>query len=193
MGIRTLTSLLFWILVVALFGRFSTVHSDEHPAVEILVERIERVSRGNVHFWLKVTNKSERPVFLTGINDELGSRLYPVYLEKWRTKEGWKTVAPCMDTPPPHVIKLNPAGAMSLDLVLELPLSAVCKERNIQLEGRFRYRVEYFESEKQARAYVNKLFSRRWQEARAPLTLAFSEPFEIPSTSNPDAHRRPKT
>ncbi len=73
---------------------------------------------------------------------------------------------------------------MTLDLVLELPLSAVCKERNIQLEGRFRYRLEYFDSEKQARTYVKKIFSPRWREARARVTL--SEPFEIPPTPSPE-------
>ena len=93
-------------------------------------------------------------------------------------------MVPCMDTPPPHVIKLNPGGAMTLDLVLELPLSGVCKERNIQLEGKFRYRLEYFQSEKQVRTYVKTRFSSRWREARAP--VAVSEPFEIPPTPSPE-------
>ena len=184
MGSRTLRSFSFCGLLVGLFIGFSAPHSDQHPTVEILVERIERVTHDEVHFWLKVANTSDRTVFLNGINDESGPRLYPVYLEQWRTKEGWKTVGPCMDTPPPHVIKVNPGGATTLDLVLKLPLFGVCKERNIQLEGKFRYRLEYFESEKQARTYVKKLFSSHWREARAP--VAVSEPFEIPPTPSPE-------
>ena len=185
MGINTLKGFLSCSLLAALASGFSPLQSSDEPArVKVLVERIERVSRDKVHFWLKVANTSDRPVFLNGINYESGPSLYPVYLEQSRTKEGWKTVVPCMDTPPPDVIKLKPGGVMTLDLVLELPLSAVCKERNIQLEGRFRHRLEYFESEKQARAYVKKIFSRRWQEARAP--VAVSEPFEIPPTSSPE-------
>ncbi len=182
MGIYALTGF----LLCCLLSGSPTWSSPEAGGVEIVVERIQRVSRDEVHFWLKVTNRSDRPIFLAGTNFE--SRPIPelVFLDQWRTKEGWKTVAPCMDTPPPHVIKLNPAGAMTLDLVLDLSLPRVCKERNIQLEGRFRYRVEYFASEKQARAYLKKLFSRHWQEARPPLTLAVSEPFEIPPTPNPE-------
>jgi len=181
----TLKGFLSCSLLAPLSSGFSPLQSSDEPArVEVLVERVERQSRDQVHFWLKVTNRLDRPVFLAGTNFE--SRPIPelAFLEQWRPKQGWKLVAPCMDTPPPHVIKLNPGGAMTLDLVLELPLSAVCKERNIQLEGRFRYRLEYFDSEKQARTYVKKIFSPRWREARARVTL--SEPFEIPPTPSPE-------
>lgn len=184
MGMNTLRGFLFCCLLVASPTGSSLLPSSEPAGAEIVVEQVKRVSRDEVHFWLKVTNRSDRPVFLAGVNYESGPRLDPVYLEQWRTKDGWKIVAPCMDTAPPHVIKLNPGGTMTLDLVLELPLSAACKERSIELKGRFRFRLEYFESEKQVRTYVKKLFSRRWQEARAP--VAVSEPFEIPPVPNPE-------
>ena len=184
MSIRALGRFFVGSSLLLLLIEFSTLHSGQRPTVEVLVERNERVSRDEARHRVKVTNRSDRPVFLTGIIDELGPRLDPVYLEQWRTKEGWKTVVPCMDTPPPDVIKLNPGEAMTSDLVLKVPLFGVCKERNIQLEGRFRFRLEYFESEKQARTYLKKLFSGRWREARAA-AVALSEPFEIPPTPNP--------
>ncbi len=183
MGITTVRGFLGCSLVVATSFGLPSAHSGEPPRVEILIERVKRASWEEVHFRLKVTNRSDRPVFLNGIKYESERHLYPVYLEQWRAGEGWKTVVPCMDTPPPHVIKLNPGEAMALDPVLQLPLSSVCKVRSIQLEGRFRFRLEYFESEKQARAYMKKLFSDRWREARAP--VAVSEPFKIPPAPNP--------
>ncbi|MBZ5540141.1 MAG: hypothetical protein LAN61_06425 [Acidobacteriia bacterium] len=136
------------------------------------------MSRDEVHFSLKVANMSGRPAFLTGINYESGPRLYPVFLEQWRTKEGWKIVIPCVDTPPPDVVKLNPSGATTLDFVLKVPLFGVCKEQNIRLEGKFRFRINYFETEEKARAYLKKFFSQSWREAHA--AVALSEPFEIP-------------
>lgn len=195
MNIRALRRPLASSALLVLFVEFSTVHSDQRPTIEILVDRTERVSRDEAHFSLKATNRSDRPVFLTGIdwrkvtnrsdrpvsrgvtNDELGWRLDPVHLEQWRTEKGWKE-AYCSDTPPPDVIKLNPGEVITEVLWLKLPMSVICRNPITELEGKFRFRVEYFESEKQARAYIEKLFSPRWKEARA--TVAFSEPFEIP-------------
>ncbi len=156
---------------------------------QILVERIERVSRDEVHFRLKVRNRSDRSIFLTAINygllgikDESESRPYPVHLEQWRTKEGWTAVS-CTDTAPPHVINLNPGEVISEELWAKLPMSVICRNRIAKWEGRFRFRVEYFETEQQARAYVEKLFSPRWREAHAP--VAVSESFEIPPSPDP--------
>ena len=122
MVINTLRGFLCWSLLVASSFGFPSTLSDESSRVEIIVERIERVSHDEVHFWLKVSNKSERPVFLAGINYESGPRPLLLFIEQWRTKEGWKR-SYCMDTPPPDVIELNPAEAMTFDLVLELPMS----------------------------------------------------------------------
>ncbi len=189
-------SLLLSLLLATSIG-FSRLASQEPNAPEIIVEGLERVSRDEVHFRVIMTNRTDRPIFLTGINyelmgikDKLGRRLYPVYLEQWRTKEGWTPIS-CMDTPPPpppppppHVIKLNPGEAITDVLWVKVPMIGVCKNRIARWEGKFRFRVEYFESKKQARAYIEKLFSPRWREARAPVAL--SEPFEIPPTANPE-------
>jgi hypothetical protein len=158
-------------------------HSDEPPRVEIILERVERVSRDEAHFWVKITNRVDRPIFVAGINYESGPRPYPVYLEQWRTKEGWKIVVPCMDTPPPDVIKLNPGEGMTFPMTLVGQRSAICRERTIQLEGRFRFRLEYFDTDKQARTYLDKLFGRTEEEVKP--RLALSETFEIPPAANP--------
>ena len=79
-----------------------------------------------------------------------------------------------MDTPPPHAIKLEPAKLVIEDLILKVP--GVCKERNIQLECSFRFRLYYFDSEAKTRAYLKKFFSPAgWQDAHA--AAALSEPF----------------
>ena len=190
MGIASVKGFLLCnLLVVSSFG-FSPFPPDEPARVEIFVERIERVGRDEVHFWLRVTNKSDRPIFLAGTNFE--SRPIPelIFLDQWGPDEGWKRTA-CMDTPPPDVIRLNPGEAITQVLWEKLPMSVVCRNRITRFEGKFRFRLEYFESEKQARTYVKKIFSRRWREARA--LVALSEPFEIPPAPNPDVHSRPKT
>jgi len=146
--------------------------------VEVLVEHVERISGDEAQFRVRITNRSEEAVFLTGIVYESSSQLYPIYLEQQRAARNWKIVVPCMDTPPPHVIKLEPAKTMIENLVLKVPLEGVCKERDIQLEGNFRFRLQYFDSEKNARAYMKKLFSADWQDTRS--AVALSEPFKIP-------------
>jgi hypothetical protein len=178
MGVNRIQSLLCCSFLLAYFVEPTLVGSSETSRVEILIERVERVSREEVHFQLKVTNRLDRPVFLSGIKYESERHLYPVYLEQWRGTEGWKIVVPCMDVPPSDVIKLDPGETMILAPVLQLPLPSVCKVRVIQFEGKFRFRLEYFNNEKQARAYIRKLFSQQWRQAQAP--TAVSEPFEIP-------------
>lgn len=175
-------------MVFGLFVGLRAPHSAQRASIEISVERVDRLSRQEVHFQVKVTNRSDRSVFLTaidyaklGVKDESRPLLDPLYLEQWRGKDGWKIVAPCMDTPPPHVMELRPAESMIEDRGLKVPLGGVCKERNILLEGKFRFRLDYFQSEKQALAYIDKLFSRQWKEARA--AAAFSDEFEIPPVS----------
>lgn len=160
-----------------------TLGSDQPPTVEVRVERNERINHNEVHFRVRVTNTSKQAVFLTGIIYESRSLLDPVYLEQQRVTGDWKIVVPCMDTPPPHVIKLDPAEPTIEDLVLKVPLERVCKERNIQLEGKFRFRVNYFEREEQARAYLKNFFSKGGQEAHT--AVALSEPFEISPLRDP--------
>jgi hypothetical protein len=165
-------------LLAVLYVESSPLQSSAQPAgVKVVVERVERVSRDEVHFSVRLANESGAPVFLTGIKYERPVP-YPVFLEQWREKEGWKTVAPCVDVPPPDVIKMKPGEAITLDHVLKLPPATICKDRNIQLEGRFRFRLDYFRSKKQARTYVKVMFSRDWHRAQA--AAAVSEPFEVP-------------
>lgn len=175
---RTLGHIFLASLLLLAWPETSTCRLDQPSSVEVLVERVKRISNDEAHFRVRVANTSKQPVFLTGIIYESRSILSPIYLEKQHAAEGWKIVVPCMDTPPPHVIKLEPAKPMTENLVLKVPLEGVCKERNIQLEGKFRFRVDYFEGEDQARASLKKFFSKGVQEAHA--AVALSEPFEIP-------------
>jgi len=155
--------------------------SDQATGLKVVDERVERVSRDKVHFWVKVANESDRPVFLIGIQYR-NPRPYYLFLEQWRTVEGWKAVVPCMDMLPEDVITLKPGGTMRLDFLLKVPLSAVCKERNVNLEGRFRYRLEYFYSKKDALTYVKLMDSPDWKRASA--LSAVSESFEISPPKN---------
>jgi len=156
---------------------FSLLLSQQPAGPEVVVERFKRVSPDEVHLWVKIANKVDQAFFLTGFQWESGPRPFPIYLDQWHPVEGWQSYF-CLDMPPPHVIKLNPGDAITEEFKFKLPMSAVCKNPITKLEGRFRFRLEYFESEKQTRAYVKKLFSPSWKEARAPFVV--SEPFEIP-------------
>ena len=181
MGAEALRGFLLCCLLGASLTGSSLLPSPSPAGPEIVVERFKRMSRDEVHFWLKVINRSDRPVFLLGINWESGPNLDPVRLDQWQSQEGWKSPY-CMDTPP-DVIKLNPGEAITQKLWWKLPMSVICKNPITRLEGRFRFRLDYFESEKQARAYLKTLFSPRWREARAP--VAVSKPFEMPPPANP--------
>jgi hypothetical protein len=168
-----------------LFAGLQPPHTGQHAGVEISVTRIERLSRDEAHFQVKVRNGSGTSVFLTaidyarlGVKDGSGPQAYPVYIEQWRGTEGWKIVAPCMDSPPPHVMRLSPAASLIEDRALKVPLGGPCKERNVQLEGKFRFRLDYFQSEAQARHYIETLFSPQWKQARA--AAALSQEFEMP-------------
>ncbi len=175
---KTLRLFFFRSSLFLILAGSSTCRLKQPSNVEVLVEHVERISGDEAQFRVRITNRSEEAVFLTGIVYESSSQLYPTYLEQQRAARNWKIVVPCMDTPPPHVIKLEPAKTMIENLVLKVPLEGVCKERDIQLEGNFRFRLPYFDSEKNARAYLKKLFSADWQDTRS--AVALSEPFKIP-------------
>jgi len=168
----------FGLLLIALTVHFFPNLADASSEVCLLVEKVEKVGHHEVRFVVKIENISSRAIFFTGIKDERGERLYPVYLEQWREKEGWVPIT-CIDTPPPNVIKLDPGETYSwAPSGWRLPMQGVCKHRITVWEGRFRFRVNYFDSEQDARAYVSTFFSPRWRQARAH--VAVSEPFEIP-------------
>jgi hypothetical protein len=96
-------------------------------------------------------------------------------------------VFPCKDVPPPHVIKLDPAVPMVVERRLKVPLSSICKRRDIELEAQFRYRVDYFESRAEARLYIKKFFAAGNDKPHP--ASAFSEPFEIPPFREPAGAR----
>ena len=138
-------------------------------------EQVKRVSHDEAHVRMKISNLSQRPIFLMGINfDE--PQPYPVFLEKWQSEKGWKTIAPCVDVPPSHVITLNPGKEITVESVLKPPLPSICKERNIQLHGRFRYRLEYFQSKKEAQNYEKRMFAPNHPTPQ----FILSEIFEFP-------------
>jgi len=145
----------------------------------IIVEQAKRVSPDKAQFTFEVKNNSERQIYLAGY--KLGSRLrlHPVFLEQWRSETGWKAVAPCVDVLPPPVTKLDPGQAVAHELVLEVPLPTVCKERNLRLEGKFRLRLEYFETEDDAQAYWDKYGYGSDATDELKARIAVSKPFEF--------------
>ena len=187
MSIKPLKDILFCCLLVASFSGFLPLRSSKVPDVEIIVERVERVSRAEADLMVKLINRSDRPVFLAGIKYESGPVPDFLMVEQWRLQGGWKTPA-CTDTAPPDVIKLGPGEVFTTALRWKLPMSVICRNLITRFEGKFRMRLEYFDSEEQARSYVEKLFSRHWREARA--TVAFSDPFKIPPALNSNHERR---
>ncbi len=177
-AIRTFGHFFLASLLLVPFIESSTARSDSSHNVQVIVVRNERISGSEIQLQVRITNRSERPVFMTGIIYEDGPRLYPVYLEQLRPPEGWKIVVPCVDTDPPHVIKLEPGKSMTEDFFLKLPLEGVCKVQYIKLEGKFRFRLNYFGTEERARAHLEKFGSWGWENAQEGEAL--SEPFEIP-------------
>jgi len=100
---RVRNGFLAWSLLAVLCAGFSLPQSSDEPAgVKVVVKRVERVSKDEVRFSVKVINRLGRPVYATGTNFEKPIP-YPVFLEQWRTKEGWQIVVPCMDTAPPQI------------------------------------------------------------------------------------------
>jgi hypothetical protein len=167
-----------------------SVGSGQSSKVVVVVEKNERIGQNEARLRVKVTNTSGMPVFSTGVIYHFGPRRLDVYLEQKRGKEGWQLVVPCQDTAPPHVIQLNPAVPMVEERNLKVPLSSVCKRRDIQLEGQFRYRVDYFDSRAQAQLYLEKFLMKDGDKPRP--ASAYSEPFEIPPFRKPP-EAKPKT
>jgi hypothetical protein len=149
----------------------------ESDGVKVVIEKVERVNSNEAHFWLKVVNESAKPVFLEGYPFDM-KQMEGLYLEQWRAEEGWTIVVPCRDVFASNAIKLKPGGSMTQERVLELPLSAVCKRQNIHFEGKFRFRLDYFESGNAVRTYIKKMNSMSHEPPHP--AYAVSEPFEIP-------------
>ena len=177
------SNLLLGCLLVATSNGLSPIPSRAPAGAEIVVEGLKRVSADEVHLTVKVTNKANHPIFLAGIKYDSGPSPELVFIEQRLPREDWKTIT-CVENPPPDVIKLHPGEAISEVSWWKVPMIGVCKNLIIRWEGKFRFRLEYFESEKQARTYLKNFYSARREEAHA--AVAFSEPFEIPPTNNPE-------
>ena len=189
MSTKALAYVLRASLLLCMFVDPWSAGSGQSSEVVVVVEVSERVGQNEARLRVKVTNTSGMPVFSTGTIYHFGPRRLDVYLEQEREKEGWQLVAPCQDMAPLDVIKLDPAVPMVEERILKVPLSSVCKRRDIQLEGQFRFRVDYFETRAQARLYLEKFFSTGDDKPRP--ASAFSEPFEIPPFRDPP-EARPK-
>ena len=177
---NSVAGILSWSLIALLCAWPSALRSspDEPTKVKVVVERVERANRTRARFSLKVLNDSSGPVFLEAHPFDL-KLLDGLYLEQWRTEEGWTVVLPCRDVFISDAIKLKPGESMAQERELTFPISeAVCKERNVRFEGKFRFRLDYFESAKAVRTYIDQMDS----SSRKPPHPAFavSEPFEIP-------------
>ncbi|HYB62163.1 MAG TPA: hypothetical protein VEH50_11890 [Methylomirabilota bacterium] len=167
----------FWgsLLLVAFLG--TCLYPSNSPAeVTVSVSGLTRISPKQTNFEVSITNSGETPIFLAGINYESGPSPELVFIEHERERGEWIT-SNCMDTEPPDTIRLNPGQTLSKIYWWELSPS-VCKNPITSFEGRFRIQVRYFQSDAEVRAYLKKLFSNHWKEARA--AAAFSEPFEVP-------------
>jgi len=149
--------------------------------VRIVVNRIERTSQKEIRFTLIVRNESALPVFLEGSARELSSDqrfIEQLVLEQWKDR-GWHIVVPCIENAPASVIKLGPGKTLIQVRVLTNPVESPCKERHIQFEGQFRFTVEYFPSEREAKANESA-FGLARGNLPTP-NVAVSDSFEIPT------------
>jgi len=170
------------IAVICIEPSASEPKQSEPLDVKIIVEKVERVNENEVHFRLSLLNASASPIFLEGRALLLFSEqpiAEKLYLDQW--KEGkWHSIAPCLENAPSAVIRLGSQRTINQDRVLTNPLEAPCKERHFQFSGRFRFRLEYFLSERDA-----KTNERNWDSGGANLPtprFAASDSFEIPTS-----------
>lgn len=167
--------LLFLLAASMIYARSPGGPDTSEGPLSISCEQVRRVSNNEAHVRLRIANISENSIFLQGINSDERS-LYPVFLDQWRAEEGWMIVAPCVDVPPPDVITLTPGQEIIFESVLTVPLPSTCKERNLRLEGRFRYRLQYFKSKKEAQIYSSHMFAPQHKT----LSFVVSEAFQFP-------------
>ena len=180
--LRVWSSLLPCSLLLALPTVALASQTEETTGIEVLVEWVERITRGGidgVEIWLKVNNESDRVIFMAaGLGKEPRIRYAAVDQWQLKKKNEWEVVWPCLDTPPPSNIKLKPGESVTSPLPVPETFT-LCKRGRIPLEGKFRVRVKYFDSEQQWQANRDYLF----EEVKA--NVAVSGPFEIPPASKP--------
>jgi hypothetical protein len=175
MSKRTLRNIWLWGLAAFLAAGSPPLGSSDRVVglVRVVSVSVERVASDKVHLQLKVVNDSGSPVFGTTLDTK--RRIpYPVFLEQWRSaEEGWIAVAPCPDVAAPYVMRLDPGRSAVTNYDVKIPLKGICKQRRLKLEGKFRFRWDYFDNEAKVRAYIDTLDSQG-------AYTAVSETFEIP-------------
>jgi hypothetical protein len=168
---------------VCLCSSVAEQNLNESNNVKVLVENVERVGLDKIHFRLKLLNLSKSPVFLEARTPIYVERretgIFPeqLYLEQW-TANGWQSIVPCFENAPSFVARLDSGRALIQERELTNPVNAPCKKRRVELWGRFRFRLDYFLSEKDARSN-----ERNFNSSEIPLPnphVAVSDPFEIP-------------
>lgn len=152
--------------------------------IRVKVDRVERISSNEARFQLTIANNSIKPVFLEGDSRQiheggpLGNEILEgLYLEQWRHEQGWRVVIPCRDMFSSEPIRVNPGGSIAQEWTLQPPLPSVCRVRDIHFDGKFRFRVDYFESGKAVKTYIEKMNS---PGSVPPPSFSASESFEIP-------------
>jgi hypothetical protein len=174
---RTVSIIITCGLIIVLWLNSPTLQSAQNKPAKVRIDilQIERVDRNEVHFRLKLVNETGESVFVEGNN--FGSPVpNPLYIEQWIAKKGWQIVAPCVDTAPGDVIKLIPAEPLTMEWTFATPLPSVCKQRNPQLDGKFRFRMDFFASENGARTHEMDFFSSDNQPKHAMVSTSFVIP-----------------
>jgi hypothetical protein len=165
---------------VCLCSSAVTANHDVADGVKVVVEKVERVSLNKVYFRLKLLNVLASPVFLDGRALLLLSEqpfAEQLFLDQWKDGE-WHSIVPCLENAPSSIFRLNPGKTISQDRVLTDPVEAPCKDRHFLLDGTFRFRLEYFLSEEEAKTNERN-FNAPGANLPAP-QVAVSASFEIP-------------
>jgi hypothetical protein len=171
------------ILIAISWHQARASEAPQHASgdVKVIVKRIEHVSDKETHFRLSVINESASTVFLEGGAAEISSKepvFEKLFLEQWKDG-GWRLVVPCLENAPSSIIRLNPGKTVNQDRVLTDPVRSACREGHIQFKGRFRFKLEYFQSEQEAKANERQ-FDLSGVSSPAPHVVA-SDSFEIPA------------
>jgi hypothetical protein len=139
------------ILAIWALSAGSQRSDDSISEVEATVESVKRTSENEAVFRVHTANLSKKPVFAFGMKCPKRSDLYPIYLEHQAASGSWEVVTSCVDTASPNVLRIDPSQAIEEDVELKNPLPDVaCKKREVSFDGLFRFRLNYFETEKSA-------------------------------------------
>ena len=174
------------LLVILTTNGFSA-QREATQEIEVSVERIERQANRDVHIWLKVENLKEESIFLAVIATspaiDTSRLLYVqfVLVEQWEPANGWKTVGPWGDVPPPAVAEVKPSHSVKGHITISELLLLSRGGGTICIEGKHRIKLWYFNSRDEWDNYWADLMNGRKPRGKRP--MAISKPFEIPRAS----------